>query len=188
MLTAPSLIKLISHGVCPRLISPSLLWTSSFSIEKMIAKSLKLFSKFPGLSRFDLCSSFSCHVQLYTLYPHGMSLRKWKAWVFTRNGGTTRHLGFHPAAGCLWPVRGRINIVYSWFVPVCQTRSPNTFGLGNCTFPQRGRTVELEKWGRHLPDGEHFRAQGPYAESSKRMNGEKKVRIVTHTWHEEWLR
>lgn len=48
--------------------------------------------------------------------------------------------------------------------------------------------MELEKWGRSLPEGEHFQAQGPSAESSEKMNGVKNVLRVMSTRHEEWLR
>lgn len=58
-------------------------------------------------------------------------------------------------------------------VPVCQTTSLNTSGLGNRAFPLSKRAAELEEWRRPLPDGKHFRAQDPYVKSSKRMTGGK---------------
>lgn len=104
----------------------------------MIAKLLKLFPKFPGLSRFYLCSSFSCHVQVHSL-PTWHVFRAVRSMSLYKKRRDNTVPGFPPwaEASCPRPFQDRINIVYCWFVPVCQTGSPNTFGLGNCTLPQR---------------------------------------------------
>ena len=75
-----------------------------FLSRNMNAKFLKPISKFLGLFRFSLYSSFSC---LYTLYPHHTSVRKQKARFFTARRGTGLHFGFDPPVcgslpGALW--------------------------------------------------------------------------------------
>lgn len=64
-----------------------------FLSRKMNAKFLTPISKFLGLFRFSLYSSFRC---LYTLYPHHTSLREQKARFFAARRGTGLHFGFDP--------------------------------------------------------------------------------------------